>query len=70
MLQDIINSISDEENTLMYLVEMGYTIEDASLAIERCGACFSMIAFIYNSNRTYIHLNIYFPVRYFLCCCH
>ncbi|XP_048328077.2 DNA (cytosine-5)-methyltransferase DRM2 isoform X1 [Ziziphus jujuba] len=35
--EEITNSISGEQNNLKSLVKMGYTVQEASIAIERCG---------------------------------
>lgn len=40
ILQEITNPVSDEEGKLLSLVKMGYTMDEASIAIERCGAYF------------------------------
>lgn len=37
ILQEIISPTFEEEKVLMSLIKMGYTEEEASMAIERCG---------------------------------
>jgi hypothetical protein len=37
ILQEITSPTSEEEKVLMSLIKMGYTEEEASIAIERCG---------------------------------
>ena len=39
------NPDSDEERKLLYLTKMGYSEVEASIAMERCGACFFFFIF-------------------------
>lgn len=36
-MQGIYNPASEEEKKMMFLSEMGYTMNEASIAMERCG---------------------------------
>lgn len=38
LFQGNINSLSDREKKLLFLADMGYTVEEASIAMDRCGA--------------------------------
>ena len=38
LFQENINSLSDKEKKLLFLADMGYTVEEASIAMDRCGA--------------------------------
>ena len=43
ILQEITNTVFDEDNKLSSLMSMGYTRDEASIAMERCGAYFSVM---------------------------
>lgn len=36
-LQEIYNPVSEEEKKMMLLAEMGYAMDETSIAMERCG---------------------------------
>lgn len=41
--QENINSMSDKEKKLLFLADMGYTVEEASIAMDRCGPDSSVV---------------------------
>lgn len=41
--QENINSLSDKEKKLLFLADMGYTVEEASIAMDRCGPDSSVV---------------------------
>ena len=43
ILQEITNTVFDEDNKLSSLMSMGYTRDEASIAMERCGVYFSVM---------------------------
>ncbi|KAE8661305.1 hypothetical protein F3Y22_tig00113726pilonHSYRG00123 [Hibiscus syriacus] len=42
-IEEILNSDSDEENKLLYLIKIGYSEVEASIAMERCGLNSSIV---------------------------
>ncbi|XP_030965964.1 uncharacterized protein LOC115986792 [Quercus lobata] len=41
--EEITNTVFDEDNKLSSLMSMGYTRDEASIAMERCGVYFSVM---------------------------
>ena len=47
LVQESTESLSDKDKTLSSLAKMGYTVEEASIAVDRCGVYMTSIRFLF-----------------------